>query len=895
MAGTRERLDHRIGRTLGAWVRWLEPRPWRVLAAVSAATLVALVLAVTRLGIDTDTIRLFPEELPARIHHEAFASRFPDLENALFIVVDAADAGSARDGARALAQALRADGHFDDAYVPGSNDFFDRNGLLYRSVDELEIFAEQLARLQPVVAALEQDPSLANLTRLVDRGPDEVGPGGDAEWSRDWARVLDRIGDTTVKVYEEFPVALSWEDLFLQGSSVETRTRQVVVALPQLDFDALLPARDALARVRAAAAALDPHLRVRVTGNPALAHEETLGLAWDLGVAGLACMAVVAGILLAALRSARAAAALCQTLVVGCIWAAGFAALAVGKLNVISMSAGILFLGLGVDYGIHLGTRYMHLRRFGRAHGDAMVHAVREGGGALVVCSLTTSIGFFAFLPTDYRGVAEFGLITGVGLLIMLALTLTLFPALLAGPLRIASVRTGASALAFRAEWIGRALERHRRTVVVGALACAALALLSLPRARFEPNIVAMRDPSTASVRAFEDLLADAGGTSPWVANLLAEDDAEAARLVAALRAQPAVGRALWLADFVPDDQDEKRAVLEDLAMLLDAPVPAATAAVETAAAPREQIATLRRLQARLAALPLSSAVSSPLAKSVAALRQRLGRFLARVDDDADPERALRSFERLLLGSLPADLARLQRALEPERVTRATLPPRLVRRMRAHDGTLRVQAFPGANLNDPAAFAHFVEAVAAVDPGATGVAVNLVAFARTTKSAFRQALVAAAVAIFAVLWGLWRRIDEVLLVMVPLALAALLTAGAMALLGVPFSFFNVVVLPLMLGAGVDAGVHLVDRAREVGAAELLSTTSARAVFYSSLTTVVSFGSLALSAHRGLAGLGALLTFGMLMTLVCTMVVLPALIAWRATARRQSSPSTCSIV
>jgi len=882
-----------LGRALARGVEAAGRHPRAVVGVALACALASIaVVASGRLRIDTDTIRLFPENLPARVAHERFTRLFPDLENALFIVVDAPNAPLAREIARDIATRLRGDpAHFSDAYVPGADPFFERHAFLYRTVDELDDFADRLTRIQPVIGELAAQPTLATLTRLIERGLADLDEAGlEAE---QWSAVLDRVGSATVDVFTEHPVALSWEDVLLEGASIEVATRQVVVAQPVLDFAALLPAAAPLAIVRETARSLPGHTRVRVTGNPALAHDETLGLLVDLGLASVGCFAIVAFLLRLAFGSLRLVAASVITLAAGVAIAGAFAALAVGRLNVISLSAGVLFLGLGVDYAIHLGTCYASQRRGGRAHAEAMQRAVEETGPALVLCGLTTAVGFLAFLPTDYRGVAEFGLITAIGLLVLLLLTLTLLPALLAGPLAIDSFGAAPSGRVDRAaRALGSAIAARSRAVVAAAVALLLVALALAPRARFEPNIVAMRDPSTESVQAFEDLLADAGDSSPWLANSLAPDEPSARELAERLRALPEVRRAIGLHDYVPDDQAEKLAILSDLALLFDAPR-ARSVRAPTPAPAASQIAALRALRDALARAELADegAPTGSVEASVARLRRELDSFLDRTAESDDVGARLRELEQLLLSSLPAHVERLRASLAVGPVDEAQLPARVVRRMRAPTGELRLQTFPREDLASRDAMARFVDAVRAIDPGATGVAVNLVAFGRTTQRAFAEALGAAVAAIALILWLVWRRASEVALALAPLGLAALATVAGMALLGVPFSFFNVVVLPLMLGAGVDAGVHVVERARSVPAAELLATTTARAILYSTLTTLASFGSLALSSHRGLAGLGALLAVGMALTLASNLVVLPALVAAREARRARGDVSS----
>ena len=877
-------IDSALSGPLRRWVRAVRVRPWQTLALCAVVTLASGYYAGANLGINSDTIQLFPEDLPARRNHDAFVAVFPNLENALLIVVDAATPEAARNASEQLVQILSRDPvNFETVYLPGGGPFFEQHALLYQTVDDLDQFSDHLLRVQPVIAELDRDASIANLTSLIQQGLDRFRPqNGDEEL---WGEIFDRLGGASVEVYRENPLAISWEGLMLAGSAIDVVTRRVVLAHPVLDFADALPARAPLEAIRTVTAQLmsegDSSLRIRVTGNPALTHEETLSLTWDIGVSAGFCLLLVSIILFLALRSGPLVGGVVITLLTGLIWTGGFAAIAVGNLNVISIAAGVLFLGLGVDFGLHLGMRYADLLRGGYSHAAALDEAAASVGGSLSICTITTAIGFFAFLPTDYKGVAELGLITGVGLIIILFLTLTLLPALLTAVLHANPERLRTRELRF-GEIPSRFIARNSRTIRAAAFVAFALSLVLVSDLHFDANIVAMRDPSTESVQTFNDLLADSGTNSPWYANSVAANLKEADGIKRRMQRLDAVDRSITLSDYIPDEQGEKLEILSDLSFLLG-PRGGGSDTPPKTLPPDQQIAALRLLRDLL--VRASDEAEAPLlVASMQDLTGKLDEFLVRVDRDEAPERALAKLEDLLLSTFPEQVDRLHRALNASRITRESLPDHLVRRLIAPDGRARVQTFPRENLENHEAFTRFVEAVQSVDPNATGIAVNLVEFARTTKQSFRQAIATAVVAICGILWLLWRRVRQVVLVMAPLMLAGTATGAIMVLIGLPLNFFNVVVVPLLLGAGVDSGIHLVEQARRRKPDEIdvLGTTTARAVFFSALTTITSFGTLAFSSHVGLSGLGTLLTVGMSLTVICNLVVLPALLAkfWR---------------
>ncbi|MDX1650651.1 MAG: MMPL family transporter, partial [Myxococcota bacterium] len=538
-----------------------------------------------------------------------------------------------------------------------------------------------------MLGELERSPEVATLAALVERGLDRAlaeDASGDAE---PLPAVLDRLRQATVALYREPPLRVSWDALMLRGSAIDPTTRYVLIVEPRLDFDALLPASPALQEIRRAAreAGLVPErgVRVRITGYPALNDEEMRGLATDVGVAGVASFLIVLAILGGVFRRARMVAAAGATLVVGLVWSAAFAAAAVGQLNLVSISFAVLFIGLGVDFTIHLGLHVIEARQAGHAPVAALREAAADVGGPLTTCAVTTAVGCFAFVPTDYKGVAELGLVTGVGLFLILLLTLTFFPALLAGPLRDEAPVPAPH----RAPAVGRLLRsgilRHPGRVCVLAVLAGLAALPLLPRARFDSNVVRMRNPDTESVRTFDDLL-ESGEDSPWYVDVVARSPEEARALAARLDALPEVESTLTLADYVPEDQETKRAILADVAFLLD--VPPAPARADAGLSVERQLAALRSLHRALGRADLDEAPTR-LRDSARMLRRALGRLLADVEAGADPAAALAALEESLFAGLPDQLARLRRALEPGRVEVGDLPGSLRRRMQAPDGS----------------------------------------------------------------------------------------------------------------------------------------------------------------------------------------------------------------
>jgi len=882
-----------LERALTAWIDGTLRHARGVIWGFAAVTLVLAVYTALNLGVNASHTALLSDDLDFWKQYSEFAKSFPIVDEALFVVVDADTAIRAREATDALAERLEATSSFTSVYVPGGGEYFEKHGLLYLSVEELNDVADRLASVQPWLAELARDRSLSNLVSVLEQGLEHARD--DPMVAESLNAVFDSVSVAAEAVVDGRPKPISWDELLIRRSLPGDSSRQLILLQTDFDYETLLPAHDAIELIRRTALELgltaDRGFEVRITGNVALNYEEMVGVARGSLLAIVGSLVAVGLILWVALGSWRLVVATLVTLLVGLVWTAAFAALAVGRLNVISVAFAVLFIGLGVDFGIHVCMHFAESVRKGAAVDAAIVQTVRSVGGSLALCALTTTIGFFVFIPTDYRAVGELGLIAGAGMPISLFCSLTLLPAFLSGtdPSRVAPPRSAP-------QWFTRALTplaiRHSGKVLIAAVVVGAAAALSLPWLRFDHNIARLRDPSTESVQTFDDLLTESD-TSPWTMDAIEPTLEDAQRIAARLESLPFVESAITLADYVPDHQQEKIEILADLSYIVPNP---STLAGEPPKLPlANQITALRGLR-EIMRTPWLQADNSGQAESARRARLQLDRLLERLETlepraGSDPTEA-DQFEDSLLGELPDQIFRLWNALDPGVVDLAMLPKQLSRRLLTDEGLARIEILPSEDLGETAAIERFVDGVREQVPSATGSAVTILEWARATVRSFQQALTAAIIAVTLVVWLMWRRVGDVVLVMSPLLLAALLTCGCAAVFGIEFNFVNVVVLPLLLGIGVDSGIHLVHRHREIrspsgihpspqcapqSSEALLGTSTAHAVFFSALTTMASFGSLALSGHGGISSLGQLLLIGLTLTLVCNLVVLPALL------------------
>lgn len=840
-------------------------RPWLTLGLCLLLATISLVIAAGRFAMTTDTSALISPDVDWRRQERAMEAAFPQLRDAMLVIVDGETPELAEDGAARLAARLAEDkAHFRIVGRPDGGDYFAREGLLFGSREDVRKTTAALIEAQPMLGPLAADPSLRGVAQALSTMLDGVKTG-DVGLDR-IDRPMRALADASEGVLAGKPRPFSWQALFAgeDGGALAPPKRRLILAQPILDHEALMPGEAASDAVKAASAALKldtAHgVRIAMTGEVPLADEEFATLQENIGLVGLIMLGAMLVTLWFATRSARLVAAIFATIVLGLVVTAAVGLLAVGRFNLISVAFIPLFVGLGVDFGIQICVRYNAERADGAAPGDALRQAADALGAPLTLAAGAIFLGFGAFLPTEYVGIAELGIIAGLGMVVALALSITLLPALvlLFGPGRPAR-EVGLPMLAA----MDRLLERRRGAVLWSFVAALVLSIALLPWTVFDFNPLHLRDPEAPAMRALTDLTRDPDRT-PNTIDVLAANPREAAALAKRLSALPEVKHVVSLDSFVPEDQPAKLALIQDAALLLDVAINPFDVAPPPDDAAR--VAALRDTAAKLRTVAGSGKDATDA--------RRLADAFTRLAAATPAKRA--ELDALLSKPLAVMLDQIRFAMQAAPVTRADLPPDLVRDWTTPDGKVRMQVFPSGDGNDNAVITRFRAAVAEVTPAISGLPVATQAAASTVAWAFVQAGIIAFALVSLLLFAVLRDVREVLFTLAPVVLSIFLTLGSCVLIGQPINFANIIAFPLLFGVGVAFHIYFV-MAWRGGATGLLQSSLARAVLFSALATGTAFGSLWLSHHPGTASMGKILMISLIWTLICALIFEPALL------------------
>jgi uncharacterized protein len=869
-------INNRAVQVLAWWVLAVSRRPGLTVLLLTAATIAAAAYTATHVSVNSDFSEMIGKDVPYKRTFDQFNKLFPHQDNVILVVVDGDSAEYAETAATELYRAISADrAAVEYVYWPAGEGFFRKNGLLYLKTDELAQIADRLAAAQPLLGQLAADPSLRGLSGLIDQGFDAISEG--RANAGDLRPLLDQMTRSIDERLAGHPQAMSWRSLMSKNPAA-VHARELLLIKPVQDFHALEPVGAALDRIDAAMAALPPaivaHTKVRLTGEAMLAYEEIGSATKGIGAAAVLSLILLAFILIWGLRSPWLAATAFLTIIVGLIWTAFFAVTAFDELNLISVTFAVLFVGLAEDFVIHFGLRVREGIDSGQALANAMGESAEGAGSALLFLAAATATGFLAFVPTEYTGLAELGIIASAGMVIALFITLTLMPALLAlRPLKQRPRRSLDAAVSAES-----GLKNHAGTVAVISLVAAIAALFLLPRLQFDPDTFHLKDPTSGSVTTLLDLIAG-GDTAAYPVDFMVKDLPTAHDLAAMVAADPSVAKVTTIETYVPDDQDEKLTIIGDMALYLE---PILHVPAVAPPSPGEIRQSLSAMIAKIKGIPADKLGDA--APSVNAFAEALGKL------NGLPDNELREADGDLFRFFPFLLEQLERALTAEPITIDTLPPTLRRFWIAPGSIYRVEAEAVEDRGHATVpVEEFVDRMNAINPDATGPAVASVGAGRAVTDAMMKATCYALIAIGVLLLIVLRDIIDTALAILPLIMAGEMAAATAALLDIPLNFANIITLPLILGIGLAGCSHLLLRAREEGPnAQLWETSTPLATVIAAASTVTSFGSLALSNHKGTQSMGILLAIAVFWSLVATLFVLPALLELHRRQRRPKS-------
>jgi len=907
-------LAARIGRPLRRLVRLSCARPWLTVAIAAGLAILSIVYALETLTFATSTRALLP---PGRAYVERFTQydrEFADLES-IAIVVEAPSLPEATIYATRLVRRLR-DNNVPLKQISYRIDpkQFEGRALLYLSREKLTAIREKIFDYQEFMEAFAARPTL---DQLVEGTATQIATAfashfidlglSDAKEADDIRFVQDLIGQISTRLDRQGAYRSPFGTLFaVDGEDrpgagyflSEDQRLLFILAEPDTKRGSFTGDRHAIEGIRETIASLKPDfpdVAVGVTGKPALQNDEMVAAFRDSGRAGVISFALTLGLLLVAFLRVGKPVLMLIVLNISLCWSIGVATLVIGHLSLFSVMFISIVIGIGIDYGIYFLFRYEEELFLGRSLREALEITGARSGPGMLLGAVTAAGTFYVLCLTDFRGVQELGFISGTAILLSWVAMITVFPAVLVLVDRRHATRpAGAIPRALALERIHvpfvERLVAYPKAVAAMALALTAVSAWGLRHMEFDYNLLNLQAFGAESVAWEKKILATAG-RSGFAALASADSLDELRRKHAAFQALPSVSEVDSALLLIPDDQPEKLKIIGDFAPLV---APVRVGRPTSVDIPR-LLTSLETLQRRFSI----AANEAPAGEAKAKLRlvaDDIGRLIRKIrqTDVQVSEPALTHLQNQLYRDFVRSFQRLQGNLVPRQIGLADVPPELRAKFVSDGGRFLLQIHPAVDIWDRAGSKRFVDELRSADPDVTGTPIITYEALRLMERAYQQGTLYALLLVTLATALMLRRVRETVLALLPLGLGLMWAFGLMYFFGLKFNMGNVFGLPLIVGAAAEYGLNVVMRfmeGRDHGG-PLIARSTMMAVLVNGLTTIAGFGSLMVADHRGIFGLGLLLTLGTVTSLVAALVVLPVLL--KAMAGR-TAPATSPAV
>jgi uncharacterized protein len=865
--------------------------PKATIAVAMVVTVAAVALTASRLGFRNSRADLLNPHSPYHQRWLAYIKEFGDQEDIVVVVQSKQpngvlsameDVAAALEGQPKLFQAIL--WRYDLSRLRGK-------GLHYLSFEQLQAVNGFLDRAAPILQgdwnALNAGRSLEKIAMGMEMlaatrrpMPPEMLSGLDS------ATGMLAAALTSPGVYRS-----PWNDAIAMPSQIEMLGSRplttsdgklgfVTLKLGASDRESFDPHAKGIAMLRQIIDKVGirhPDAAIGITGLPVIENDEMTSSQTDMGYANVLSFLGVAFVFVAGFGGWRHPVIGNLALMAGMAWAFGFATLAIGHLNILSSAFGAILVGQGIDFGVYYLAGYLQQRRQTDSSAAALVETAGCVGPGIATGAISTAIAFFAAGFTEFTGVAETGIIAGGGILLCFLAAIFLLPSMI----QLSDANRPLYKMPTQLE-LGGLLNKAHAIPFLPLFALAAVTILAtvgMQYLHYDHNLMNMQPRNLESVRLAK-MLMERTGQDAYYALSIAENREQALLHKKEFLQQPSVARVEEIASVMPNVEPRCQTLIQQIHARL-AHLPATMPQVAAIAAP-----ALGDISTRLLGMLPAQAETIAMRKNLSLIQDSVRHLTTAEIGDR-----INCYQQRLVGDIFGRFKLLQSTSDPAPPRWSDLPDGLTTRFIGHSGKMLLKVYSKADIWDMPATERFINEVRGVDEDATGNPMQIYESSRQMRSSYEHAAIYAMIVVILVVYLDFGDLWHTFLGLLPLGLGMLQMFGLMGLLDIPLNAANMIVLPLILGIGVDNGVHVVhDYRRQRFGDYRLSDSTANAVFINSVGNMVGFGSLMIASHRGLQSLGRVLTIGMACCLFSALALPGLLVLLRRIQPKRRTPA-----
>lgn len=860
---------------------------------------------ITHLGFNTSRSDLVGAE---KRYHRNFLEYKEHFQNQdeLVTIVESGDPEKNREFIERLGSRLQAEPElFRDVFFKGDFKSLGSKSLqLIKKMEDLQRLDDTLAESLPMIERFAQVTNLNSMIRSINREFRQSGKSKnqiatqaeDHPLAKSLPLLTSLLNQARNSLQQALPlVAPNVSSLMMGGVGSSGREYLqfdegrlfLVTAQPvsdEMEKPAVRRLRSLVTEIRSKV----PGVNVGITGKSILEFDEMRQSRLDTTKATIVSLVLVTLIFIFGYQETGRPikATLCLLIALG--YTMGFTTLVVGHLNILTIAFVPMLVGLAIDFGVHLITRYEEELRLGNSNEESIRNALVYTGIGVFTGCLTTAGAFLAMGITEFKGIREMGIITGGGMLLSLVPMMTMLPALLLKGRQNVIDHDQALHGETKRERLERIwLNRPKRVLGLGLGLCF-LAATQIPKVYFDYNLLNLQTRGLEAVQ-FEHKLIHSGEKSVLFGAVIADSVEEAVAMEDRVRLLPSVASVESMASYVTAGNQEKLAVIEsirDRAASVNLP-PVDPEPVDVDALNQGMSFLSSYIKLAIRSIE-EKGQGEALIPKLQALGASIGQYQQsiRALSDEEAQKRLTLFQVGLFRSIHEMLDGIARQDTRTLLTLDDLPDVLKHRFIGEDGRLLVQVYPRSNVWERAHQEVFLKELRTLDadddndPIITGTPVQLYEYTELLKISYQEAALYALGAIVLLVWGHFRSLTTVVLALVPVLVGSVWLLGVMGWLGIPFNPANIMTLPLVIGIGVTNGIHILNRFHEEAHPSIFAKSTGKAVLVSALTTMAGFGSLMLAQHQGITSLGYVMSIGVATCMLAGLAFLPCLLMLR---------------
>lgn len=805
-------------------------KPKLVLVVAVLLTILAGVLA-TGLNIELNWVALAPQGNPAVAEYDKIINDFPALNNVI-ILVESDDPVAMQQAVLDLENEMSELDEYVVSMTTGlDQDFVLDYGLLLTNSLEAEGMAYALSDAN-------LDAFIVTMGYYLDSMELDVYT----------TTVVDNFFEA-VADNDEVAIREAVRSFYSGNTLVTSENGKMTVLMLQPSFDMmdikmLEPGVNTIEETIKTVSKAYPTVQMAATGIHIVARDEFASIQSDSSLTTILAVCLILAILYFAFRSFSAPLMAFAPLVLGIIWTVGLTQLVIGRLNMMTAFCAAMLLGLGIDYSIHMYSSYTERRSSGLEKTVALDHAISISGPGIITGALTTAVAFLALNVSQLELLRELGTVMGLGIISTLLSVFWVLPALLTlkkeKEAKILKVKGHYS-------WIGKvstAVRKHKIAVIVLLIISSVFMINEARQTEFDLNLMNLEPAGLESIELMNYMVEEYDMSADSF-SVTTDDINEVYRQHEAYSKLDGVKEVVSIAAFIPKEaiQEKRMDALKFIDTFEDVDI-----------RPASDVWYLEQLNA----LNYESEAKN--------------KWIAAIESDGVPESMLINFHDSM-----SEVSKQMLDIKP--LTPNDLPKNYKDQYISKDGSkYLITIYPDfeiwSNLKTNKGDAFFQD-IYDVNHNITGTPIFMKVL---YESASEEMLTIGALLLgicFVILMIHFRSFKYTVFAIFPLILTMIFTVGTMHLIDLKFNILNFLAILLIIGIGIDDGVHILHHYKMgVRKLEYLFSSVGRAILLTTLTTVCGFGSLIFSSYRGIASLGAALSIGVLYAFIMTIVVLP---------------------